>query len=302
MFPVVGVLLFFVLLACQHQYAPDEVMQKTLMQNQTIHSLRFHAAGTWTSKIGATQRIVRFELQEGVLQSAEQQVRARVIVNPLPINAIASSASGETIVDLILLHNRDVLLQPIKIGEGKTLFPRMAKFLAVQTGAWVQLPPLSEEDTTVDPRLLRLQPSVVHAIHDYGIDHETGASLYHYDIALNRDALKKSMTIRSVHGDTESATDATLLMNSDAHGQIWIDTDTFQIRRLIWSVQRILPNDPMSSLQFDLTLSDYDAAPTIEIPAVSHALSASVLQDDAALQDQMSSTPTIEKTPLLTLP
>ncbi len=150
-------------------------------------------------------------------------------------------------------------------------------------GSWWRLPMHGGGTvaTTVvdDTRLMQLQAQAIHIVRDRGVGDLQGVSTYHYDVRFDTaHVLESLMASAERSGEAfDAAKTQALLQRYAAKGEIWIDTHTFFIRRISWS---IVPRDPREahawSTRLQIDMSDLDRAPDIVLPQNVQVLSPDV--------------------------
>lgn len=121
---------------------------------------------------------------------------------------------------------------------------------------------------TADPRLLRAQSEVVRVTRERGTATLRGRTAYRYDVTLDPDKLATFLNAAAeARGQVpDAAALRAQLAAYDASGELWIDTETFHVHRVVW---RIAPRSGADGIALRMTadVRDHDVAPAITPPA-----------------------------------
>ncbi len=145
-----------------------------------------------------------------------------------------------------------------------------ADAMSAWIGKWWKLP---AEDAgafppiTPDPSLLRLQAEVLSVVKDLGIVAMDGFDTYHYEVRV--DPAKLRTYLQAVLEARGEPVDEALLDEQsktiDGSGEVWIDADTFYLRRVRWSLKDAAKQDGFTA-EIDAHLEHFNAAKQIELP------------------------------------
>jgi hypothetical protein len=191
-------------------------------------------------------------------------------------------------LELILLARREVLLHvtTLTIDPPSTLLNQDA--ISRLLGAWWKLPSKDEGKTTEsispDPSLLRMQADVIKVTKDHGLEKINDHDTYHYDVTIDPEKLLTFMRSEAEerHQVFNEDQASQFLQTFQATGEVWIDSESFFIRRLEWNVTSSEEKKESSlhaNLHLDLT--DHNTAPEISPPTDVKTFSPALLQSDS---------------------
>lgn len=172
-------------------------------------------------------------------------------------------------------------------------------FLQGLLGQWWRLPQRAAHapaGITPDPKLLTMQTEVIDVARDRGIETHLGRQAYHYDTTINREKLLQFLeeVARERKEPPDRAGWEAMIAEADAQGQLWIDTETFFVLGLQWTITAQMKEKPLH-IAVQMELSDVNAAPPIEPPSDARPLPFSSLESetDAAEGNRMSPLPVL---------
>lgn len=123
---------------------------------------------------------------------------------------------------------------------------------------WISLPiddspsPM-ESAASIDQRWIALQSSAMHVVKDFGIENFGGSDVYHYQVALNMEALE------AMFGpEQDGALRATL--QDRLKGELWIDADSFLLRRAAWNLEGVPTARGNANVLVDVAVFDQNRA------------------------------------------
>ena len=277
---------------------PEQVLQNAARASQELQSARYTLTSAFVSK--TDDRVTDMDLtMEGVLQDGGSQTQLNVRFDgSLTEGEQRYDAKGE--VDVIVAWENDVyvFLRSLSVRPEYPLFNKkaMERFM----GTWWRIPTGEDQrvssSMTPDPRLLRAQSEIVRVVKDRGIASINGREAYHYDVAMDLEKLAAFLKrVADERGETfDAAATKEFLSSLHASGELWIDTETFYLHRIVWNIPSSEAGGLSGQLRADLR--DHDAAPPVTPPAQYKTFSPLLLLDDASfLQDFQNVAPIQEK-------
>ncbi len=256
----------------------EEVMALAAQKSRDLQSLRLNASGHFRLEDGTIPMSGTVTL-DGVLQDAGNSVQMGVSVDAL----IAPGGGGSQTFrlqgagEMIVVGKKELSFKVESLStepDGALFQPEL---LALLTGQWWTVPaPASDQAATVpggtmtpSPSVLRAQAQVVRVTADRGTDMIDGSEAYHYDVALDSEKLlaylEEVAAARQETMDRESL--RAVIAALDASGEMWIDTETYVLKKVTWDISRLQTGQGTLSGSFAVLLSDFDAAPVILPPA-----------------------------------
>jgi hypothetical protein len=226
---------------------------------------------------------------KGTLQDGGAAVQTNVVVDAL---VSSQGSAGET---FRILGNADVIsigkqetylhLNSLATEPDQNLFKK--DLLALMTGKWWQLSSNADKTAvpggslTPSPGILKLQSQVVRVLSDEGAatvgDHET----YHYTVGIDPEKLlqflEQGARDRKETFDREAMSRSIAAIT--ATGEMWIDTETFFLRRVSWKLTGLQEQagGMIVDGSFTATLTNENAAPPILPPKDAQLLTPSLL-------------------------
>ena len=112
-------------------------------------------------------------------------------------------------------------------------------------------------------------------VKDRGVTTIDGASVRHFDVVLDSEKLlayiEQLAAARQETIDREGMSRA--IENLQATGEMWIDAETYALRRVLWTIESLQTAQGVLSGSFTAHLSEFDTAPIITPPADAQVLS-----------------------------
>jgi hypothetical protein len=136
---------------------------------------------------------------------------------------------------------------------------------------WWMLPASGKQPAltlTPDPKFLRMQAEVVKVTHDKGIRSVDDRKAYVYTVALDPEKLLQFLRRATEQaGEVFDEEQARLdLQGWSAEGELWIDTQTFYLHRLQWTLRHAAPQATDRTITLELDVHDHDHAQNVMIP------------------------------------
>lgn len=258
--------------------AAEETMRLAAEKSRVLQSARLTGDGRFRLEGGAIPASGTVELN-GVLQDAgdsvQMSVSADVLVSPGEDKSQTFRLQGAG--DLIVAGQKELYFKIQSLSthpEGSLFQPELVALLA---GQWWEIPASvsgQEEDAvpggaTPSPSVLRAQAEVVRVVQDLGSTTLDGASAYHYSVAIDPDKLRSYLeAVATARNETlDRASLAQSIAGLAATGEMWIDAQTFFLKKVTWEIQEFNTDQGMLSGSFTLQLSDFDSAPSVAPPA-----------------------------------
>lgn len=198
----------------------ETVLQNSIKANQELASAEFTFEATFKARDAVIAGLTSGDINAaGVVQNGGRQMQAEVSIKP---------ESGEPI-DFAM----------IKADEGETYMRFMAtgadaRSVDVLKDRWFVLPAgATASPLTPDPQFLRAQSEIVTITRDYGIGSINGYETYQYDVALDTEKLRQFF-LASGNSANEAQGIVDQLKSLNVTGKMWIDADSFVVRRLQW--------------------------------------------------------------------
>ncbi len=120
-----------------------------------------------------------------------------------------------------------------------------------------------------DPGLLRAQSEVVKVTKDLGVFSLDGSDAYHYGVTLDPQKMAAYLQRLSEENHRPLDRDTTLddLGAYETKGELWIDAETFFVRKIQWTIRPRSGKSVPYALTVTAKLSDHNAAKPIEYPS-----------------------------------
>jgi len=243
-----------------------------------VHNMAFPASGAATIK--------------GTLQDGGNAMQFNAVVDTL----VSPEGANET---FHILGDADVVM----MGKGETYLhlnalstqPEQNLFkkdlLELMTGKWWLLPSGGNGTNipggvlTPSPSFLKLQSQVVRVTSDEGFTTVDGRKAYHYRVGLDTEKLLQFL--EQVSRDRKETFDRNavmpLLSKIKANGELWVDAETFLLRRVSWEIEGIQEQGGGMIVDgsFSVTLTDHNSAPPILSPKDAKVLTPNLLMGGA---------------------
>ncbi|MFH0770995.1 MAG: hypothetical protein V1926_06540 [Candidatus Peregrinibacteria bacterium] len=258
-----------------------EVLSRAATASGQMQSAHFELDTSFTFTPSPSASVEGSAHMSGVLQDGGRQVQMRIVFD----TALAGSGLPEHIAgDLeiivgslsetyLFVHRADVT-PPHSLFDERAIASLLNRWwlLPVQSGGTPDGPMLLPTGPlSPDPAIIRAQSQVVNVTRDRGMEMMDGRKMYHYETAV--DPEKLAAFLIASRGEQGSAADDALLRqklaNVVAFGEIWIDAQTFVIRRISWNAEPFPIREGAGTLGFSMVmdLSEVNAAGPISIPS-----------------------------------
>ncbi|MDA1208418.1 MAG: hypothetical protein O2904_00090 [bacterium] len=272
----IGFLSLSLLIGCtptvqqHHDILPAaEVLQKAALKSAELVSARYDAEGSFSLLHKDAQTTKGTFSLEGLLQDFGEKIALTV-----GVNALQGTADLQASIDLVVTGPDDIFLRANSWTGlmAQTLFREdlLKKFI----GIWWVLPrddsAVSPVQLTPDPRILQAQAEVVRITEERGFASIRGSECYRYDVEIDHEKLIAYLTelAESRGEDVNTGTTEEDLAGIDAKGQIWIDAESFLIRKLQWTVTVPMKTGAQSLFtSVTVDIFDHNNAPDVVPPA-----------------------------------
>ncbi|MBT5237110.1 hypothetical protein HOL63_01930 [Candidatus Peregrinibacteria bacterium] len=251
---------------------PEDVLAKAAKATQSLESTKYILTGNVKARSSDFWSVSGSVRVDGVLRGAGKQMRFQ-----MDTDADVTTAEGQFNVDgtleVIVASEDEVYMNLHSLTTqppNPILRPDLVGKLASK---WWLLPqgdalPVTGQ-VTPDPRLLHAQSQVVRIVKDNGIKNMNGASVYHYNVELDKEKLVAYMK-QAAEGSAEfdAAAIKESLEDVIATGQLWVDASTYFVHKLQWDIEGYpLQNGGNLTAKFTVDFSDHNSAPEIIPPA-----------------------------------
>ena len=256
----------------QYQLEPEEVLRKAAAATKSLDSAQYTANADFDAQKSKSWSATGTARMDGILRGAGDQMRMQMdIVTELNTRRERTSVTGtlEVVVmseDEVYMNLHSLMSQP-----SSDLFkPEVIGLIASRW--WLlpsDAPPSATATVAPDPALLKAQSEVVVVKKDRGVTEVHGFPSYHYDVVIDKEKLISYLkTVSESKGqilDLENI--AVELEQVEASGQLWIDAETYHVRKISWVVQSFpIGDSTVASVSFSVTFRNINDAPTIEPP------------------------------------
>ncbi|OIO53627.1 hypothetical protein AUJ46_04520 [Candidatus Peregrinibacteria bacterium CG1_02_54_53] len=255
----------------------EKVMNLAAQKSRSLQSARLTGEGHFRITNGAIPASGTVELS-GVLQDAGESLQISISIDSLlsPAENRSQTFRLRGKGEMVVLGKKDLYfnIQSLATEPDDSLF--QPELVALLAGQWWSVPSASPDEGTVPggtmtptPNLLRAQSQVVRVVRDRGTTSMDGATVFHYDVAIDQDKLlaylEQVAAARNETLDREQL--AGSLMSLQATGEMWIDAETYVLRQATWTIEDLRMQQSAVDISFSIHLSDFDTAPTIAPPA-----------------------------------
>lgn len=241
---VFGCLFLVVFSACAARtFAPEEVLRRAVIASQRLSSARYSlAVALKTDGKGSPQFAGDLQVS-GILRDHGHAVSgsgtlALSRIGPRGRRSLALSGEYSKISDSELFL-RFVSVSPFNSLPGN-----------IPTDLWLHLNMGKsegiEQSTTPDAMQLLLQARALKVVSDPGVQDTEFGRAYHYNVTLDTSVLRGA--------DPNSMQP---LAGISGTGELWIDADTFVLRKALWSV-RVPQNSGVIVLDIEALFSDHN--------------------------------------------
>jgi hypothetical protein len=176
------------------------------------------------------------------------------------------------------LHELYVQLRELSVRPEQQALPPVADAL----GTWWKLPKagsLNAQALSPDPAFVRAQTDVLRFQEDLGNEPVGGRDAYHYLVSIDTERLvglmKTAAEQRGEAFDAEGTRSA--LDRYDAQGEVWIDTETYHLHRVHWTISSTDASRPVT-LELDVGLTNHNAAGPSAPPSAARETSLDALR------------------------
>lgn len=201
---------------------------------------------------------------EGKMQNAGKQLSFSA---NLDVQSGASRLKGS--IDMIVAGERETYLKinELTMAPESMLFP--SAILSQVANQWWLLPSatgsmINTSDITPDPSFLNMQTSIINVTKDRGLDTINGRSAYHYDVSV--DPAKMKTYLEDVATKRGDSNESNPFEGMNAVGELWIDSRTFVVHRVIWNLTSTDSAKPLT-VHIDAVFANHDKPVTISLPA-----------------------------------
>lgn len=182
------------------------------------------------------------------------------------------------IMDVILLYPCDFFFRPVEMASGTTFLGLSTEALRELSGEWRRVSCKGSrvmQPVSPDPQLLRQQADSIIVTQDLGNVNINGRSAYHYAVVLNAERM---LTLLGSFSTASREETNGLLRQELFEGEMWVDTQTFALHRLLWTVRGVgVATEPV--MRFDLQLQDHNGVLSSTLPARVRLLTGATLRD-----------------------
>jgi len=261
-----------------------EVMRLAAQKSGELQSARFALEADFQIQ-GISSPATGTAKLNGVLQDGGNAVQFTLAVDA----RVSPSAEADQPfrlfgnADIVMLPQQETFLRLNMLVTDPEQHLFQASLLDLVAGKWWLLPsqgsassPVPGGTLTRSPNLLKAQSQVVRVREDDGLTMLDGKKVYHILVELDPEKLLGYLA--QVAGERQEPFDrsaaAHTLENLKASGELWVDADTFYLRRVSWDVESLEEENGMTvSGSFTVDLSDHNAAPPIIPPKDASPLS-----------------------------
>ncbi len=265
---VLSLLGILALSACRRQgeFSPDEVLRRATLASGQLESAEYGVA------LAISVRNAAFQADGNATLKGSLAHGGREAAFVLSAQGTMDRSGQKTVASVsadVVSEQQDVYVKLRSLSMVPV--PDLGGAAQNLLGTWWKIPqgdsPLPAQQLTPDPAFLRAQAAVVKVVTDHGLERVNGSDAYHYTVSVDPDRLAALMkTSAEEQGRPFDAVKARgELLQYDATGELWIDTGTFFIHRLSWTVTA---KDSPSRLRFSFRadLSSHNAVPPVAIP------------------------------------
>jgi len=273
--------LCLVLVACARppvQRLPvEEVLARAARESQRVESVAFSGDVLLTYASPDREDWMKEVTGEAQISGVSQNGGAQVALEAdVVLRSTANTDGGELrgTVQIVVASPTEtyVRIENIRDDSASTFLPQ--DILEGISGVWWLLPSDGTEafgtSVTPDPQIINAQSQVVRVSEDKGFATVDGHTTYHYVTAIDPEKLVTYFSELSLEeGGLEFDPQAlrTFVEESDAQGELWIDAESFLLRRVEWSVNAVpLGPERMLSLRFSIDLTDQGSGAPVTIP------------------------------------
>ncbi len=245
---------------------PEEVLRRANAEMHNLSSARFTASVS----VAGSGRMLKLNFENGVFRGGGDIWTFLLREDGSGFDGKGSKS--HLVANVTAINGAEYDIRPAQLSFSP-LDASGSQSVRKLIGSWWRLPQqggrAGDAVMTSDAQLMQLQSRSSRVTRDLGNVELGGARTHHYAVRLDdENVLETLRTSAERSGEVFDADKAqALLKRSQVQGEVWIDTDTFFIRRILW---KITPTDSSdrsaytSRLQVDL--SDRNSAPDIALP------------------------------------
>jgi len=261
-----GVLL---ITACVKQNAdggelpPEEVLMKSVIAAMQTESAKFDVEGN--IQVNKPDSLINASaVIKGRQDAMGKQSHFSADIHLVSNNA-SESLSLDTKIKITTLGPDEIYLmvdELIADGENPLFSESLVKMF---TGKWITVKSnesdMGNSTVSPDPRLLRAQAKVVRVKEELPFTSIDDNDTYHYSVSV--DPEKLALYLEEVSKEQGEEFDSEMLMEMYntliASGEIWIDADTFNVRKIVWNIDSLITQDgTVISGEMDVMFSDFN--------------------------------------------
>ncbi len=250
---------------------PEEVLRRATQAGKDLQSSQFDGTASITSTNGDNHVSATLTIQDGVSQSMGRDGKASVSVQgTMKENGVDGQFSAGADVVVFAAKDFYLRLRSFSLAPQSPLVDSDAVTRALNQWWHAALGdrPVTGEVITPDPQLLRTQAAILRVTKEYARETIDGHPCYSYDMEIDPEKLSAFLQrATQEQGDTYDATLAEkLLTRFSAKGHMWIDAESFVLRRLHWDIASLAPLPATVAIGLQLDLRNHNAAPTLQPP------------------------------------
>lgn len=253
-------ILLLLLSACMKKgdFAPEEVLQRSVRANGELQSVRIRAEAVYesaddTSDDERSETLFNADLR---LSDRGQQIQGTYSVQHgkgAGDARITVESGGEAII--LLPGDAYVRIEQMAMRVGETPLPGSDAFTALSQ-QWLHIPLSHSGAQTgmeIDPAMLALQAQIVKVTKEHGLVALDGHDVYHYDVEIDREKLLQYIRSAEDAGALEQR-----LAELTATGELWIDSESFVLRQARWNLSTGPEGEEGDTLRLMLHMSEHN--------------------------------------------
>lgn len=256
----------------------EEVMTMAAQKSRDLQSARMNAEGQFRLEGDALPASGTVKA-DGLLQDSGGSVQLAVSLDALvaPGGDRSQTFRIEGAIESLFLSQRELFFKVNSLSTEPNDRLFQPEVVSLLTGKWWSIPTGEAEgeqaampggSVTPPPSVLRAQAQVVRVTEDRGTDTLDGAKAHHYRVILDPEKLLRYLEeVGTARGETlDRAALSQSLAGLQATGDMWIDAQSYLLKKVTWDIQRLETGLGLLSGSFTIVLSDFDAAPTVSPP------------------------------------
>lgn len=251
--------------------APADILALSTVASQQLLSARFDGEIQFRADEIVLGGISEGEIKmSGVMQDAGKQLDMKLNIDSSQTDG-SNKMNAEVSVIVAGQDQTFVRIDALQGGPSGLSVPLLQEW----TGKWWKMPAsgfgTSTSTVTTDPQFLQLQSDSVIVTDDNGYETIGGRTAHHYDVVADKQKLAAFLSHVAAGRGQEISEEAALatIEHLEMTGELWIDAQTYVLRRVEWSIVSQKQDSPME-LIFSLTLTDHNAQVNIQPPAEIH--------------------------------